>query len=109
MKRYIVWCIVVLFIFVLLFIAANKLGLLFIIYKTVVDLTEQKQGSFPLTVFALMLNGLLMLLSTIIGYKLSRKKGRSPFTWVLLCLLFNIWAVIILWLLPSQERHKPSA
>jgi hypothetical protein len=47
---------------------------------------------------------LFILLSTVIGYFLAKKKGKSRFLWPILCFFFNIWALIILWLLPSSKK-----
>jgi len=46
---------------------------------------------------------LFILLSMVIGFFLAKKKGKSRFLWLILCFFFNIWALIILWLLPSSD------
>jgi len=47
----------------------------------------------------------LILLSTIIGFFLAKKKGKNRFLWAILCFFFNIWALIVLWLLPSLNTE----
>ena len=53
---------------------------------------------------------IFMILFSIFGFFLSKKKGRNRFKWSLLCFFFNFWAFIILWFLPTLnnnvEQHK---
>ena len=52
----------------------------------------------------LLFMSLFILLSTIIGFFLAKKKGKNRFLWAILCFFFNIWALIIIWLLPSSNN-----
>jgi hypothetical protein len=41
-----------------------------------------------------------------IGYRLSKKKRRNQILWTILCFLFNVWAVLVLWFLPILKKEK---
>ena len=47
----------------------------------------------------------VMVTSAIIGYRLSIKKKRNQTFWMVLCFIFNIWALIILWFLPVSKKN----
>ena len=49
---------------------------------------------------------LLISLSGLMGYHLSKKKGKNKLKWVALCFLFNIWALIVLWFLPETKAKS---
>lgn len=45
----------------------------------------------------------IMLLFSVCGFVLSKKKGRNPVRWTLFCFLFHVWAFIYLWSLPDLK------
>jgi hypothetical protein len=48
-----------------------------------------------------------MSLFSILGFLLSKKKGRDPLRWTFLCFFFQVWALIYLWSLPGlNDRRK---
>lgn len=48
------------------------------------------------------------VLMGVAGFKLAKKKRRNPRLWALLCFFLNIWGVLLLYLLPIQEKEKNS-
>jgi hypothetical protein len=48
----------------------------------------------------------VLVVFAFIGYRLSKKKRRNQILWTILCFLFNIWAVLILWFLPILGKEK---
>ena len=54
----------------------------------------------------LLVMGLLITFSGLMGYYLSKKKRKNRLKWVVLCVLFNIWSLVILWLLPESKNKS---
>jgi MFS family permease len=93
---------VILFIITLLLIILNQSGLLLVITKKI-NYFYQKD-SFVL--FVITSNTLIMLIFSILGYRLADKKGRDPIKWVILCCLFNVWAYLALYYLKPLSIDK---
>lgn len=51
----------------------------------------------------------LSIVTSYIGYVLAQKKNRSRKNWAVLCFFLNIWGLIVLIFLPSQEKPRISA
>jgi cytochrome bd-type quinol oxidase subunit 2 len=45
-------------------------------------------------------------LMSFLGYILSKRKNKDKKKWAILCFIFNIWALIILYFLPSEEKSN---
>jgi hypothetical protein len=58
-------------------------------------------------VFGLSIMLCTMGLSADLGAILAKRRGVSPRRWVVVCLLFNIWAVLYLWALPRGRGAGP--
>ena len=67
-------------------------------YFSGMGLTEYKISSYRLYNLIAML--FVMTFSALIGNRISIRKKRNQMLWTVLCFIFNIWAVIILWFLP---------
>lgn len=73
-------------------------------YFSGMGVTEYKMSSYRLYNFIAMF--FVMIVSALIGRRISKKKKRNQTLWTALCFIFNIWAVIILWFLPVlTSRH----
>ncbi|MDH4226794.1 MAG: hypothetical protein OEV59_03435 [Deltaproteobacteria bacterium] len=42
--------------------------------------------------------------SAVIGFFMAKKRRRSQYAWIGLCLLFNVWALLVLWRLPRIKE-----
>src|SRR3989304_3348616 len=47
----------------------------------------------------------LTAISCLIAASLAKRKKRNPIIWVLISLFLNLWAVLVLYLLPYPKRH----
>ncbi len=56
--------------------------------------------------FGLIYMCILMGLSAFFCFRLSKNKHRNPFLWTTLGLLFNVWPLLILFLLPPLRSKK---
>ena len=68
---------------------------------------EHKMSSYRLLNFIVIF--LVMVISAIIGNQISKQKKRNQTLWTILCLIFNIWAVITLWFLPDLTKRRISS
>jgi len=59
--------------------------------------------NFQIINFIVML--IIMTISSIIGFIVSKKKGRNKCLWSILCFLFNFWALIILHYTPLSDNR----
>lgn len=73
------------------------------LHKFIVGIKDHDRLITRIQLLNLLVMSLFILLSMVIGFFLAKKKGRSRSLWSILCFLFNIWALIILWLLPSSN------
>lgn len=47
----------------------------------------------------------VMGVCSLLGSLLAQRKNRPLLKWMLLCFLFNVWALIVLWSLPEMEGN----
>ena len=76
------------------------------LHKFIVGIKDHDRLITRIQLLNLLVMSLFILLSMVIGFFLAKKKGRSRCLWSILCFLFNIWALIILWLLPSSNTKS---
>lgn len=73
-------------------------------YFSGMGLTEFKISTYRFYNLIVML--FVMTFSALIGNRISIRKKRNQTLWTVLCFIFNIWAVIILWFLPVVTNRQ---
>jgi hypothetical protein len=105
MKRIWVAALIFLLFFIALGFATFRFGMgqfLARCYENAAD----KGSIHQLRYIALLVGGLFAILCSVAGFFIAKKRGRSLVAWTVLCLLFNLWGLIILLLLPVSKGGR---
>lgn len=87
---------------VIILLILNKTGYLIRITNNIILLYNKEAFVF----FVILLNILIMVISSFFGYKMASIKNRNPIYWAFLCCFFNVWAYLILYFMKPIEKSK---
>ena len=77
-----------------------------IVYSFFSDFRYKELSIKKLQILNLSGISILIIISLICGALIAKKKNRNLYGWLTLCLLFNVWALIVLELLPPLARPQ---
>jgi len=106
MKKIFVAIVIFLLAFICLGLAIFQFGLGNLWERFYRDLRQSAPNMVHLQILNVVVVGLFMALFGILGFFQAKKKRRNRIVWSLLCFLFNLWAFIILSLLPVLNEEK---
>lgn len=106
MRRIWIGLLIFLIFFIALGFATFKLGLGHFVAKCIEDLENTNLYIHHSQLVSLIVVGLFVIIFSVLGFFLAKKRGRDRFTWTILCFFFNFWAFIILLLLPASDVSK---
>jgi hypothetical protein len=106
MKKILIATLIFLLAFICLGLAIFQFGLGNAWERIYRDLRQTGPNMTHLQLLNLVVMGLLMVSFAILGFFQAKKKRRNRFVWSSLCFVFNLWAFIILLLLPALNKEK---
>jgi hypothetical protein len=106
MRKAIIATFVGFFIFIVLGVSIYKLGLGNHVQNFILNIRNYDGSITRIQLLNLAFMILLMFSCSILGFFLSKRKGRDKFAWGVLCFFFNVWALILLWFLPGSKTSS---
>jgi len=109
MKKILIASLIFLLVFICLGLAIFEFGLGNILERFYSSFRQTDLNTARFRLLNLVVMSLLMISFSILGFFQAKKKRRNRFVWLILCFLFNLWAFIILLLLPALNDGRKTS